>query len=140
MVGIVPININKVPLTPAPNVVYVATENDSVYAFDANTGVQYWRTSFLSPGVTPPTGTNLNCTNYMPQFGITSTPVIDPSAGIIYVVAFTDDGGTYNYRLHALDVSTGAEHENPVIIEIPDRLFYARKQNQRTSLLLENGK
>ena len=95
------------------NVVFVATENDSVYAFDADTGTQLWRVSVLGAGESvsglPPSG----CTQVSPTIGITATPVIDRSAGahgIIFVVAMSrTSSGAYHQRLHALDVTSGAE-------------------------------
>jgi hypothetical protein len=93
----------------AHNVVFVATENDSVYAFDADSGATLWHVSLLGAGESPsdPRG----CSQVVPVIGITSTPVIDRSAGphgAIYVVAMSNGGG-YHQRLHALDVTTGAE-------------------------------
>jgi hypothetical protein len=92
------------------NVVYVATEHDSVYAFDADTGAQLWRVSLLGSGET--TSDTHGCGQVVPEIGITATPVIDRSAGAngtIYVVAMSKNGSTYFQRLHALDVTTGAE-------------------------------
>ncbi len=93
------------------NVVFVATEHDSVYAFDADTGAQLWKTSVLGAGET--TSDDHGCGQISPEIGITSTPVIDPQAGpkgAIFVVGMSlDQGGAYHQRLHALDVTTGAE-------------------------------
>jgi hypothetical protein len=92
------------------NVVFTATENDSVYAFDSDSGTQLWKVSMLGSGET--TSDNHNCDQISPQIGITSTPVIDRSAGAhgtIFVVAMSKKGTTYFQRLHALDVTTGAE-------------------------------
>lgn len=93
------------------NVVYVATEHDSVYAFDADTGTQLWKTSVLGSGET--TSDDHGCGQITPEIGITSTPVIDRKAGAngtIFVVGMTEDSsGHYHQRLHALDVTTGAE-------------------------------
>ena len=96
----------------AHNVVYVATEADSVYAFDSDTGgTPLWHVSLL------PSGEALSdthgCGQVTPAIGITSTPVIDRTAGpngVIYVVAMSKDASSaYHQRLHALDVTTGAE-------------------------------
>src|SRR3989441_521159 len=103
------------------NVVFVATMNDSVYAFDADASpcVQYWQKSFLGTGVTtvPPADTG-ETRDINTQIGITGTPVIDPATGTLYVVARTretvgtgcsDDSPCYFQRLHALDLATGGE-------------------------------
>ncbi|WP_345815218.1 PQQ-binding-like beta-propeller repeat protein [Paraburkholderia sp. PREW-6R] len=93
------------------NVLYVVTEHDSVFAFDADTGTQLWKASALGAGET--TSDDLGCAQITPEIGITSTPVIDRSRGAhgtIFVVAMTkDSSGGYHQRVHALDLATGAE-------------------------------
>lgn len=93
------------------NVLFVATERDSVYAFDANSGATLWHASMLKPGETP--SDNRNCSQVIPVIGVTSTPVIDPKSGphgTIYVVAMSkNSNGEYFQRLHALDITTGKE-------------------------------
>lgn len=93
------------------NVLYVVTEHDSVYAFDADSGAQLWKVSALGSGET--TSDNHGCGQITPEIGITSTPVMDRSKGTngtMFVVAMSKDGsGNYHQRLHALDVTTGAE-------------------------------
>ncbi|MGA8233225.1 MAG: hypothetical protein WB795_17260 [Candidatus Acidiferrales bacterium] len=94
------------------NVLYVVTENDSVYAFDPDTGTQLWKTSVIGTGEI--TGDGQGCDQVVPQIGITSTPVIDTTLGpngAIYVVAMTKNttSGAYIQRIHALDITTGAE-------------------------------
>jgi len=93
------------------NVLYAATEHDTVYAFDADTGSQLWKTSLLASGES--TSDDRGCSQISPEIGITSTPVIDRHAGpngAIFVVGMTLDGsGRYHQRLHALDVTTGRE-------------------------------
>ena len=93
------------------NVVFVATEHDSVYAFDADSGAQLWKTSILGSGET--TSGDQGCNQITPEIGITSTPVIDRQAGphgAIFVVGMSlDQSGAYHQRLHELDVTTGAE-------------------------------
>jgi outer membrane protein assembly factor BamB len=96
------------------DVVYVATEHDSVYAFDADTGRQLWKTSVLAPG--EKTSGSHACSQITPEIGITDTPVIDRNDGphgAIFVVGMSEDAqGHYHQRLHALDLTTGAELPN----------------------------
>jgi uncharacterized protein (TIGR03437 family) len=140
------------------NVVFVVTEHDSVYAFDAdsNTGsntAPLWHASFINPaaGVTAVPAANLTCDAIAPEVGITGTPVIDPDTGTLYVVAMTleDFGQKYVQRLHALDVETGAEKlGSPVQIEASAPgtgdgnstvRFQPSLYKQRPGLLLVNG-
>jgi hypothetical protein len=140
------------------NLVFVATEHDSVYAFNADSaGAPVWQDSFLNPaaGVTSVAGSDLNATTIGPEFGITGTPVIDPAGNTMYVVAFTKEvsGSSVAYvqRLHALDLATGAEKlGGPVIIQasVPGNgqgsnggvvSFDAFHENQRPALLLDNN-
>ena len=101
------------------NVVYITTENDSVYAFDAGGSptTPLWHTSFLTNGaVAVPCG-NLGSCEISPVVGITGTPVIDGTTNTLYVVAFTLEGSNYVQRLHALDITSGAEKfGGPVVI------------------------
>jgi uncharacterized protein (TIGR03437 family) len=140
------------------NVVFVVTEHDSVYAFDAdsNTGsnaAPLWQTTFLNPsaGVTSVPADNLGCNVITPEVGVTGTPVIDPATGTLYVVAMTleDFGQTYVQRLHALDVTTGLEKPgSPVEIEASAPgtgdgnstvTFRPWLYKERSGLLLLNG-
>ncbi|HXC42611.1 MAG TPA: hypothetical protein VNY51_03700 [Candidatus Dormibacteraeota bacterium] len=136
------------------NVVYVETENDSVYAFDADglSTTPLWQVSFLSTGVTAvPCGATGACTAITPTFGITGTPVIDGNSGTMYLVAFTAENGTWVQRLHALDITSGAEKfGGPTVIaaSVPGTgggsvggtvTFDAIHESQRTALLLSNG-
>ena len=134
------------------NLIYVATEHDSVYAFDADIGVApLWQVSFLNPavGVTSVPASDTQCTQIVPEIGITSTPVIDPQAGTIYVVAMTKESGNYVQRLHALDITTGAERTgSPVVIQASypgtgeggsALVLQPRNYKQRPGLLHLNG-
>jgi len=93
------------------NMLYVATEHDSIYAFDADSGAQIWKTSIIGSGET--TSDDHGCSQITPEIGITSTPVIDRKQGAngtLFTVGMTKDAaGRYHQRLHALDVTTGAE-------------------------------
>jgi hypothetical protein len=93
------------------NLLFVATEHGSVYGFDADTGSQLWQVSTLAQGEMP--SDDRGCGQVTPEIGVTSTPVIDAKAGshgTIYVVGMSKDPmGNYHQRLHALDVTTGAE-------------------------------
>jgi hypothetical protein len=130
------------------NVVYVVTENDSVYAFDADTFAQLWHVSVL--GANETASDNRGCGQVSPIIGITSTPVIDLSAGThgeIFLVAMSlDSGGNYHQRLHALDLSTGAEISGgPTTIQATFPMtsgtttFDPKQYKERAALLLLNG-
>ena len=139
------------------NVVYVATEHDGVYAFDAdsNTGANaspLWYTSFLSTNVTTVPDTAIGgCQDINPEVGITGTPVIDLSSNTIYLVASTIENGVNTKKLHALNITTGAEKSgSPIVItaQVPSTgpnssggylTFDTTWENQRPGLLLYNG-
>ncbi len=102
------------------NVVFVATEHDTVYAFDADDAVvsnPLWSVTLGTPMDTTPGTENqpvvapatVSCRDMFPKTGITSTPVIDPATGRMYVVTKNFEGGKYFQRLHALDVLTGKD-------------------------------
>jgi len=142
----------SIPSNGYHNVVYVATENDTVYAFDADgrSGTPLWKVSFLKSGVTTvPCSDTGECGDIPNQIGITSTPVIDQASGTLYVVAATKEGATYVQRLHALDIVTGAEKfGGPVVLQasVPGTgeggstvTFNSLRENQRPGLLLSNG-
>lgn len=127
-----PLYVSNVPVAgQLRNVVFVATEHNSVYAFDADNqaGAPLWRVSFIDPanGITtvpyqdtasPPGYTGPGpvipggCADLTPEIGISGTPVIDRATGTLYVVAKTKEingaAVAYEHRLHALDIATGA--------------------------------
>lgn len=151
----------NIPGMGTHNVVYTVTEMDSVFAFDANTGAQLWTVNFTDPangigpvpcGSTPGGGNDISCSVY-PYYGITGTPVIDPSTQTMYLVARTYNNNTevgYQY-LHALDITTGAEKfGGPVLIQGSVQgtgagsvggtiTFNPLADIQRPGLLLENN-
>jgi regulation of enolase protein 1 (concanavalin A-like superfamily) len=155
-----------IPGQGAHNVVFVATEHDSLYALDAdsnasgtNNGV-LWKINFglSANSATAPFGYRYSgggYTDIVPEVGMTGTPVIDATTGTIYVSAFTRDiaGSVTNYvhRIHALDVATGAERPySPVIVagSVPGtgvgssggvQTFSAIQHGQRPALCLANG-
>ena len=109
----------------AHNVLFVATENDSIYAFDADAkGNPIWRVSLLTAahgaqsGATPvPQADVAPSQDIGPNIGITGTPAIDAATNTMYVVANTKENGQYYSRLHAINIVTGAEQPNsPVTI------------------------
>jgi uncharacterized protein (UPF0548 family) len=130
------------------NVVFVVTEHNSVYAFDADTFTQLWKVSMTPSGETSSDAVS-GCGQVTPEIGITSTPVIDLKAGsngTIYLVAMTKNGSTYFQRLHALDLTTGADLAgSPVTIQatFPNNggttTFAPKQYKERAALLLLNG-
>jgi uncharacterized protein (TIGR03437 family) len=149
-----------VPGRGTHNVVYVATEHDSVYAFDADSGAganstPLWHVSFLDTanavGAVPADDTR--CGQITPEIGITSTPVIDLAGGTIFVVAMTREtrgsSVSYVHRLHALDLAGGTEKPgSPVTIQATypgtgeggtTLTFNSRNYKQRPGLLLLGG-
>jgi hypothetical protein len=138
----------------ARDVIFVATEDDMVYAFDAGNDTQLWATSTLAkfPGETP--SDDHRCPQVYPVIGITSTPVIDLTAGphgTIFVVAMSKDAsGNYHQRLQALDLATGAERMTPrgIHATYPGKgtgssggiqTFNPSSYEERAALLLSNG-
>lgn len=147
------------------NVVFVATEHDSLFAFDADSTActQLWRVSLIDPahgasaGETPlpsVTGDALVGANYgdiQPEIGVTGTPVIDPATGILYVVSKSVDATQtlFYQRLHAIDITTGREETgSPIAIAATVSgtgsggttvAFSAKQENQRPGLALANG-
>jgi len=142
------------------NVLYVATEHDSVYAFDADRpgDAPLWQVSFLDPkaSIEPVHGDELQCPFIRPEVGITSTPVIDMRTGTLFVLARTRvyhrvTANDYMQRLHALAITTGVEKfGGPKLIQasVPGKgaatssgriSFDPLQENPRASLLLVNG-
>jgi len=144
-----PLYLSQLAVGGTPhNVVYVATEHGSVYAFDADSGAQLWQVSLLASGETP--SDTHGCGQVSPEIGITSTPVIDRAAGpngTLYVVAMSiDNSSKYHQRLHALDVTTGAELLNgptEIAATFPNAAgtttFEPGQYEERAALLLVNG-
>ncbi len=130
------------------NVLYVATENDSVFAFDSDTcggGTPLWKVSLLKSGETPLTDKAI-----LPYAGVTSTPVIDPTTGTLYVLSTEQSSSGGSFRLNALDVSTGVQKfGGPVTIDASVAATNSDSVNgvetlntsclQRAALLLANG-
>jgi hypothetical protein len=141
------------------NVVFVATQHDSVYAFDANNSptTPLWQVSFIDPGAgitTVPAADVIDsgCDNVGIEVGITGTPVIDPAKGELFVVVRTKENGAYFQRLHILDITTGNEVSgSPVVIQASVHgvgegsygtgavAFDPLLENSRPGMLLMNG-
>ena len=120
------------------NVVFVATEKDSVYAFDADVqNTLYWHKTLIPSGGTTVPQSLVGSTIY-PVIGITGTPVIDPSAGTLYLVTETLENSNVVFRLHALNIVDGSERGgSPVLINTTG--WQPKEQLQRPGLLLANG-
>lgn len=148
-------NVN-IPGKGTHNVVYVATEHDSVYAFDADnkTGANaspLWQVSFINPGagINVVTSGDVSCSDLVPEIGITGTPAIDLSTKTMYLTAKTKENGRFVQRLHALDITSGAEKfGGPLEIQAQSNgtadggkkvTFDPFREGQRTGLLVQNG-
>jgi len=152
----------SIPGKGAHNVVYVATQNDSVYAFDADTktgknALPLWHVNFTNParGITPVPVTDVQPGDYNQNIhgtiGIMGTPVIDLKTRTLYLVARTKENGAYVQRLHALDITSGTEKlGGPKTIQaavtgsgvgnISGQISFNPKiQNQRAGLALDHG-
>jgi hypothetical protein len=139
------------------NVVFIATVNNSVYAYDGDKGNLYWKKNFTVSGMRPPGGSDMNSTwcnpyqDFTSGIGIVGTPVIDSVSKTIYFVARSTDGATFVQYLHAVDITTGNEQPgSPVKItaSVPGTgdgnsnnivNFDPRRNNQRQGLVLVNG-
>lgn len=149
------------------NVVFVATEADSLYAFDADSAIgpnagALWHASLLdaahgaAAGATSVDGRpDLSCGSIVPRVGITATPVIDLTHGTLYVESFSKEQGSLIHRLHALDLATGAEKPgSPVTVTAhirgepvahaaesqADIEFDSRRELARAGLLLSHDR
>jgi hypothetical protein len=152
----------SVPGIGLRNVVYVTTNNDSVYAFDADdrtATAPLWRVSYTNPaaGIVPVSRTDVGqaCGTYADfagNIGIAGTPVIDAAAQTMFFVTRTKESGTFVQRLHAIDIRDGSERPgSPRLIQatvvgtgdgrdaLNNIAFNARTQNQRAGLLLDRG-
>jgi hypothetical protein len=123
------------------DVAYVATEGNTIYAVDVNTG-----TVLLSPNFGRAVSYPLGCGNNGPRVGINSTPVIDPNSNTLYVMVYTQDKSGPAYRLHALDLGSLTDKIAPQLVAASHPLtdgttfnFNATYQRQRPGLLLANG-
>ena len=150
-----PLYVSRLPIADGiHDVVFVATEHDMVYAFDANdpeASEALWQRRLADPVPSADLVDAFYCADLSPEVGITATPVIDLASSTMYVDAKSKDAEGYHHRLHALDLATGAERAgSPVEITASVEgngysnvsgvvTFDARKQNGRAGLLLSNG-
>jgi len=139
------------------NVVYIATVNNTLYAFDGDNGRLYWRKSFTAPGMRPPRNTDMteacggSYQDFSGNIGIVGTPVIDAARGTMYFVARSTTGSTFVQYLHAVNIVDGNELAgSPTAITATSSgngdgsvngviTFDAQRQNQRQGLTLLNG-
>lgn len=135
------------------NIVFVVTEHDMAYAFDADTpGPALWQVSLI-PGTETPSD-DRGCSQVEPEIGVTSTPVIDTSAGpngTMFVVTMSKDSSSkYHQRLHAVDLTTGADRITPTDISATypgngtgnssgTQTFNPGSYEERSALLLASG-
>jgi hypothetical protein len=144
-----PLYVSNLAVAGNPhNVVFVVTEHDSAYAFDADTYAELWHVTVLGSNEVP--SDDRGCGQVSPEIGITSTPVIalnNRGRGVMYLVAMSkDQKGNYFQRLHALDIATGAEVSgSPTTITgtFPnlsgETTFDPKMYKERASLLLADG-
>ena len=148
----------EIPGKGRHDVLFVATEHDSVYAFDAygKPSTPLWQVSFLKDGSTTLSQADTLCFFIRPEVGITSTPVMDARTGTLYVLSRTKKAHTlaaneFQQQLHALAVTTGVEKfGGPMEIQakVPGQgegsrdgnlVFDPLRENPRAGLLLSNG-
>ena len=123
------------------DVVYVATEGNTVFAIDAHNGAV-----LLNPNFGKPVPNPLGCNNNGPNVGVNSTPVIDLSSNTLYVMVYSQSGSTQSYNLHALDLGSLTDKVSPQLVTASHTLtngktytFMAKYQRERPALLLANG-
>jgi hypothetical protein len=139
------------------NVVFAATVNNTVYAFDGDDGTVFWQKNFTAPGMRPPQRYDMtgacsgSYTDFSGNIGIVGTPVIDAASGTIYFVARSTVAGTFVQHLHAVSIVDGSERAgSPMKITATYAgngdgsvngviSFDAQRQNQRQGLTLLNG-
>jgi hypothetical protein len=141
-----PLVVPGVSITAGPHqgthdVVYVASESNTVFAIDAESGEILLHPNFGAPVPQP-----LGCNNNGPNVGINSTPVIDLTSNILYVMVYTNDASGPTYRIHALNLGNLTDMVTPVVVTASHTLtdgttfnFNATYQRQRPGLLLANG-
>jgi len=152
-----PLVVGHVAIGGGRNVVYVATVNNTVYAFDGDNGTVYWRKNFTAPGLRPPRATDMtgacggNYNNFSSGIGIVGTPVIDTTTGTMYFVARSTNGASYIQHLHAVNILDGNEvsgSPKAITASVSGNgdgsvngtiTFDAQKENQRQGLTLLNG-
>lgn len=150
-----PLIVNNLTISGSKhNVVYVATEHGSVYAFDADGKIAtpFWHRSFIDPSAGITTISRTSASLIEPEVSITGTPAIDDSTGTLYVAVSTQESGHHVHRLHALSIATGAEKfGGPVVIQgsvpgtysplaVNGQLAFAPDRHlQRPALLALNG-
>ncbi|HEX4293330.1 MAG TPA: hypothetical protein VHZ29_04290 [Rhizomicrobium sp.] len=128
----------------AREVVYIATESNTIYAIDGNTGAVLLQKNFGTP--VPRVALPGQCPNGGPNLGINSTPAIDPATHKIYFIAYTQENHLPVYRVHAIDPSTLEDTVAPTVITASGKLtdgttykFNPRESRNRAGLLLANG-
>ncbi len=154
-----PLVVGNVPISGGThNVVYIATVNNSVYAFNADDGTPYWQKNFSAAGMRPPKNTDMTGAcggggyqDFSGNIGIVGTPVIDSTSQTMYFVARNTDGKTFVEYLHAINIVTGNENTgSPVKITATYKgtgggnvngtiTFNPQTANQRSALTLVNG-
>ena len=153
-----PLVVGRVPVNGVErNVVYIATVNNTLYAFDGDDGTLYWARNYSAPGMRAPRNTDMTgaCNGSYRDFsgsiGMVGTPVIDAARRTLYVVARSTDGNAFVQHLHAVSLVDGSEASgSPVRItatypgsgdgSVANVItFDGRRQNQRQGLTLLNG-